>query len=113
MPRMGRGGLAVPWTERSAKMAMRMAYSAAIILLAVAGISGSAAASPQVLGLVTSVRPVPMTCDAAGCRAELSSFCLEQQRPYPPPGTVYRAAPGSVIALVVTGKAGDVRRLDA
>ena len=94
-------------------MAVRMAFSAVIFLLAAAGVAGSAAASPQVLGLVASVRPVPMACDAAGCRAELSSFCLEQQRPYPPPGTVYRAAPGSMIALVVTDKAGNVRRLDA
>ena len=94
-------------------MTVRMAFSASMIMLAVAGFSGSAAASPQVLGLVASIRPVPMSCDASGCRAELSSFCLEQQRPYPPPGTVYRVAPGSVIALIVTDKRGEVRRLDA
>ena len=94
-------------------MTARMAFSTSMIMLAVAGFSGAAAASPQVLGLVASIRPVPMTCDASGCRAELSSFCLEQQRPYPPPGTLYHAAPGSVIALIVTDRKGETRRLDA
>ncbi len=94
-------------------MTVRMAFRASLTMLAVAGFLDSAAASPQVLGLVASVRPVPMTCDASGCQAELSSFCLEQQRPYPRPGSVYRVAPGSVIALIVTNKKGEVRRLDA
>ena len=74
--------------------------------------AGLAEASPQVLGLVASLRPTPMQCDAAGCRADLSSFCLQQPRPYPKLGTVYDPAPGTRLTLVVTGHDGQVRRLD-
>lgn len=94
-------------------MTFRVAFSALLLMFAMTGLPGSAVGSPQVLGLMASIRPVPMTCDASGCQAELSSFCLEQQRPYPPPGTVYRAAPGSSITLIVTDRQGGVHRLDA
>ena len=30
--------------------------------------SGPARADPQVLGIVASLEPQPMTCDASGCR---------------------------------------------
>jgi hypothetical protein len=75
--------------------------------------AGAASAAPQVLGLVASIRPTPMHCDAQGCRADLSSFCLQQPRPYPHLGTVYDPAPGTKLTLVVTGHDGQVRRLDA
>ena len=78
------------------------------LLLAVAG----AQAAPQVLGLIASLRPTPMQCTAAGCRADLSAFCLQQQRPDPGLGTVYRPAPNAAITLIVTSKSGDVRRID-
>lgn len=75
--------------------------------------SGMAHAAPQVLGLVASVRPTPMTCGISGCQAELSSFCLQQPRPHPANGTAYRPAPGTMITLVVAGRDGQVRRLNA
>jgi hypothetical protein len=54
-----------------------------------------------------------MRCDAGGCRADLSAFCLQQARPDPGLATVYQVAPGTRLALVVTGKDGSVRRIDA
>jgi hypothetical protein len=72
-----------------------------------------AQASPQVLGLVASLRPTPMQCTAAGCRADLSAFCLQQQRSDPHPGVVYLPTANAPITLVVTSKSGDVHRLDA
>jgi hypothetical protein len=85
-----------------------------IATLAVAGLmSERAQGASQVLGLVASVRPTPMTCNASGCRAELSAFCLQQARPDPKLGTVYLAAPGAPLILVVTSRAGETRRLDA
>src|ERR1700692_349445 len=74
--------------------------------------SPCAQAAPQVLGLVASIRPTLMQCTAAGCRADLSAFCLQQQRPDPGLGTAYRPAPNSPITLIVTSKSGEVRRLD-
>ncbi len=53
-----------------------------------------------------------MQCTAAGCRADLSAFCLQQQRPDPGLGTVYHPAPNAAITLIVTAKSGEVRRLD-
>jgi hypothetical protein len=74
--------------------------------------AGAAQAAPQVLGLVASIRPTPMQCTAAGCRADLSAFCLQQQRPDPGLGTVYHPAPNAPITLIVTSKSGEVHRLD-
>jgi hypothetical protein len=73
---------------------------------------GRAEAASQTLGLVVSVRPSQMNCDAEGCRTELSSFCLQQARPDPRLGTIYRPAPGAALTLIVTGSSGQVRRLD-
>lgn len=62
--------------------------------------SGSARADPQVLGIVASLEPQPMTCDASGCRVELTSFCLEQERHNPLPGQVYLPMQNADIRLV-------------
>jgi hypothetical protein len=74
--------------------------------------TGAAQAAPQALGLTASLRPTPMRCDAAGCRADLSAFCLQQQRADPHPGTVYQAAPGTRVTLLITGRDGRHSRLD-
>jgi hypothetical protein len=74
--------------------------------------AGSADAAPQILGLQASLRPTLMQCTTAGCRADLSAFCLEQHRPDPGLGTVYHPAPNAPIALIVTAKSGTVSRLD-
>jgi hypothetical protein len=62
--------------------------------------SGPARANPQVLGIVASLEPQPMTCDAGGCRVELTSFCLEQERHNPLPGQVYLPMERADIRLV-------------
>src|SRR5262249_21267758 len=75
--------------------------------------AGAVQAAPQVLGLVASLRPTPMLCNAEGCRADLSAFCLQQPRSDPAPGTIYHPGPGTRLTLVVTGRDGATRRLDA
>src|SRR5215470_7573919 len=75
--------------------------------------AGAAGAAPQVLGLVASLRPTPMLCNAQGCRADLSAFCLQQPRSDPAPGTIYHPGPGTRLTLVVTGHDGWTRRVDA
>ncbi len=95
-------------------MTSRVRYAASLTLLA-GGLmlaTPGAQAAPQVLGLVASIRPTPMQCTAAGCRADLSAFCLQQQRPDPGLGTAYRPAPNAAITLIVTSKSGKVDRLD-
>ena len=90
------------------KRATSLALMTGGLLLASPGVQ----AAPQVLGLVASIRPTPMQCTAAGCRADLSAFCLQQQRPDPGLGTAYLPAPNAPITLIVTAKSGEVRRLD-
>ena len=60
-------------------------FSFLAVGLALAG--GTAQAAPQVLGLQASLQPTPMICTDKGCRADLSAFCLQQQRADPTPGT--------------------------
>lgn len=82
-------------------------------LLAAPGIASSVAAAPQVLGLVAMNEPLVMKCDETGCRAELSSFCLQQPRDNPPPQAGYLPAEGADIALIGTRADGSTMRLDA
>jgi hypothetical protein len=94
---------------------MRQSIHIAAFLTLTAGLglaAGAARAAPQALGLVASLRPTPMLCDDKGCRADLSAFCLQQQRADPKPGTVYHLAPGTRVTLIVTGHDGRETRLD-
>jgi hypothetical protein len=70
-----------------------------------------AQATPQILGLIASATPIPMTCAGGTCTAELSSVCLQQHRPTPPTGTVYRPANNTQITLTVRGSNGVARRM--
>jgi len=73
--------------------------------LTVFGLS-PAQAAPQILGLITSAAPIPMTCKGVTCTAEISSVCLQQYRPTPSTGTVYRPTKGTHITLTVKGSNG-------
>ncbi len=85
------------------------AFLATVPLTAVA--LSPAQAAPQILGLIASAKPVPMTCADGTCTAELSSVCLQQHRPTPSTGTVYRPASSTVITLSVAGPDGVNRRM--
>lgn len=90
----------------------RILLAAATAVLA--GVAGPPAlAAPQVLGLVASAAPLPLACDAAGCRIELSSFCLQQPRANPAPGTAYVPANPANLFLVGTDLAGVAVRIPA
>ena len=84
--------------------------SAAVLAVAV---PLPAAASPQVLGLVSMNEPLTMICDENGCRAELSAFCLQQVRDNPDPEAQYTPAAGADLALIGTRADGSTIRLDA
>jgi hypothetical protein len=88
-----------------------LAIFAILPLVAIALPPAPAQAAPQILGLIASNEPVPMTCVGGTCTAELSSVCLQQHRATPPTGTVYRPAKGTQITLTVTGPDGVNHRL--
>jgi hypothetical protein len=75
--------------------------------------AGGAQAAPQVLGIVASNGPIPLTCDAGGCRADLSTFCLQQPRDNPQPGQSYMPLDGADIVLTGRNAAGETVRLPA
>lgn len=78
-------------------------------LVVAPGPSVAGGSAPQALALVSSERPIAVSCDQGGCRVQLSSFCLERDRDAPETGAAYELAAGK-LALVVQGRAG-VRRL--
>lgn len=89
----------------SAARALGPALSVALgVVLA----GGAAAGEPQILGVIATAEPVPMTCDDNGCMAELSAFCLQRHKAVPFPRTAYVPAPGSEdgFAFVATDAAG-------
>ncbi|HYB09484.1 MAG TPA: hypothetical protein VEJ16_07425 [Alphaproteobacteria bacterium] len=79
-------------------MYVRSIIAVAGLALAVSG--GNADAAPQVLGVMSSADPIPMTCANGQCSAELSAFCLEQGRSGPKDGTAYRAVDPTRVSLV-------------
>lgn len=67
---------------------------------------GRVAAAPQILGLVATTEPTPLTCVGGICTAEFSTFCLQRQRIMPVAGTAYRPADGTELTLTVAGPDG-------
>lgn len=92
---------------------MRTLLASCFAVLFLAAALPQAVAAPQALGLIAAHRPVPLQCGGGLCTAEVSSFCLQRERPVPPPGTAYHPVSGHGITLVVTLPDGTVRRLGA
>lgn len=92
-------------------MAFRLFLGAVFIALGLP--VASATAAPQILGLVASAEPLPMTCEGGTCVVELSAFCLERDRSMPEDGTPYQALEAGKLTLVVTAADGSERRIPA
>ncbi len=80
------------------------------ILLVLALPVGQALAASQVLALFATTRAIPLTCEDGACSAELSVFCLQEDRWAPRPGTGYQLAEGQDLTLVATAADGTERR---
>ena len=90
-----------------------MNRSALVAGLAALGFAAQAHAVPQPLGLVQTIEPAPLVCDAKGrCAAVLATFCLQQSRLPPGPGDRYIVAPGTDVRLNVTRADGATETLD-
>lgn len=66
-----------------------------------AGKVAQSALPPQVLGLIASATPIPLTCDGAVCTALVSSFCLQEDRLPPSAGQAYDPAGAGLVTLVL------------
>ena len=74
-------------------------------------IGGRASAAPQILGLLATTAPTPLTCNDGVCSAQFSAFCLQEHRISPTAGTAYRPARGTALTLSFTGPDGIERTL--
>ncbi len=70
-------------------------------------------AAPQVLAALSSEAGIPFTCDAADCRAQLSTYCMLRDRPAPILGKEYVPAVPERFTLVLTDAQGNERSLPA
>ncbi len=92
----------------------RVLSAALVVAAAMAGMPlAGAGAAPQILGLVASAEPMALVCAGGTCSAEFSSFCLQDKRVPPRPGTAYTVARGEGLTLVVTAGDGSRRHLPA
>jgi len=72
------------------------------------GMTGSAAAAPQILGVSAVIEPIPMKCAQDTCSVELASFCLQKKRDDPDPGVAYMIFNDKDIRLHLTASDGRV-----
>ena len=89
-----------------------MRHLAAYVLAVAAFVPFGAGAAPQILGIIATAEPVPLTCALGVCQAEFSSVCLQRNRDMPKDGTAYNLV-GDQVTLVITGKDGSERRMPA
>lgn len=72
----------------------------------------NAHAAPQVLALLSTQGPVPLTCQGGECAATFSSFCLQGERPSPPGGTPYQLAEAGAVKITGINRHGRKISLD-
>ena len=84
-------------------------FAFAVSVVAAFPLAGFAA--PQILGLVATATPLPLSCVEGVCSVEISGVCLQEHRPAPEAGTAYRAAQGSELTLVLQHRNGDKRTM--
>lgn len=83
------------------------------LLSPIALIAGMAAAhaAPQALGLVATNGDIELKCGPAGCTADFTTFCLQQDRQSPDRGTPYHVGSGEVQVAGITAT-GETITLD-
>ena len=79
-------------------------------LLLGAGLTGSLASAepprPQVLGLIATHAPTPLTCTDQVCSGFFSAFCMQEKRPRPTAGQTYDLAGVDNPVLLATRQDG-------
>jgi len=91
---------------------LRIGLCAALGMMTV-GFSHPTAAAPQVLGVMASDGPVSLVCNDGICRAEVTAFCLQEERAVPPDDTAYEPVGSAPVTLVLRRPDGSTQRLDA
>jgi hypothetical protein len=82
------------------------------VFLSVIAVQNPTSAAPQIIAVLPTDTGVPFSCAEGICSADLSTYCLQQERPAPKRGAVYLPATSSDFKLVVQ-TADSTRVLDA
>lgn len=75
--------------------------SVAVAMLVSALPVSQAQAAPQILAVLETDVGVPFVCDQGICKAQLSTYCLQRERPAPTLGAVYVPAAAEDFTLTV------------
>ena len=67
---------------------------AATVAISILPITSPATAAPQILAALPVESGIELTCSDGICAAQLSTYCLQRERPAPSMGTAY--VPGKV-----------------
>jgi hypothetical protein len=89
-----------------------LATGIASALFALSSLS-SLQAAPQILAVLETDVGVPFLCDDGICKAQLSTYCLQRERPAPVRGAVYVPAAAEDFTLSLVTPDGTVRDLPA
>lgn len=73
-----------------------------LVSLSLACLAGPAAAAPQALMIAAGGGETHLSCSAGACSAEITTFCLQPERPNPEPGQRYDV-------LAVAGQGDSIR----
>lgn len=88
----------------------RQLLLAAIVAAGFSFTSHKAVAAPQILAALPVESGIDLNCTAGICVAELSTYCLQRERPAPSMGTAYVPAKPEHFTLVLADdKGGEVR----
>lgn len=85
-----------------------LAAAAFAVALGAALWATAAKAAPQALAIVSTHGPIELICEDGTCSIELTTFCLQKDRPAPEDGTAYEVAFGD---LSVEGVTADGNRV--
>ncbi len=87
--------------------------SVGLFLFSIVLFNAPAQAAPQILAVLATDTGIPFTCEDGLCRAELSTYCLQRDRPAPNAGSIYHPAATGDFTLSVKTGSGKTRDLPA
>ena len=93
-------------------MTLWLRFSIALVAFSLIGMS-RASAEPQILGLIATLEPISLQCERGQCGAEFTSYCIEQRREPPFPGTVYTIHDPETLTVEGVRKDGETIRFQA
>ncbi|MBT6096618.1 MAG: hypothetical protein HOH04_17165 [Rhodospirillaceae bacterium] len=77
-----------------------------VFSLFILGLNQPAFAAPQIIAVLPSDSGVPFFCADGTCRANLSTYCLQRERPPPSTGAVYVPAAREDFRLIIATASG-------